>query len=332
MIKKIIRYFPRFISFVFHFNPVIAIKIFAYPVIWHNKPLYDQNAHKHKVIIQYLKRKYKKIIKGFEGKTQEADTSFADNYPVWILRWDGEDAMPPLVKACYQTLQKFSNGHKINLITKDNYHNFITLPDYILTKIKNKKLSLTHLSDIIRMCLLYEYGGLWLDSTVLLTKPLPPLPEICTRLGFWSPKDDGEIIAVCFGAKNWIIREGRWLSFCLYSSKHNILPELVRALYFAYVKRNNVFIDYFIIDYFISIAYDTLPAIRTMIDSVPENNPKVHEIHHRLGPNSEYNQALFDDICSNTFFHKLNYKDGYELHTETGKLTNYGYIIKGNLP
>jgi hypothetical protein len=327
MIMKVIRYLIKFLSFVFHFNLIIAIKLIVYPVIWKNKPVYDRNAYKHKVIMRYLKRKYRKIIKSFEGRTYGVDPSSADNYPVWILRWDGEDSMPPVVKACYQTLRKFSNGHKINLITKYNYQDFITLPDYILKKIENEKLSLTHLSDIIRMFLLYEHGGLWLDSTVLLTKTLPPLPEICSHLGFWSPKDDGEILATCFGAKNWIIREGRWLSFCLYSSKHNILPEFIRALYLAYVKKNNTFIDYFIIDYFISIAYDTLPEIRIMVDSVPENNPKVHEIHHRLNPNFEYNKVLFDDICSNTFFHKLNYKDGYELYTKTGKLTNYGYII-----
>jgi hypothetical protein len=236
--------------------------------------------------------------------------------------------MPPIVKACYQTLKKFSNGHKINLITKNNYHNFITLPDFVLKKVKNKKLSLAHLSDIIRMCLLYEHGGLWLDSTVLLTRPLTSLPEICSQLGFWTIKDDGEILATCSGARNWIIREDRWVSFCLYSRKHSILSEFVKELYLTYVKNNSVLIDYFIIDYCIDIAYDTIPEVRLMIDSVPENNPKVHEIHHRLGPNSEYDKALFDNICSNTFFHKLNYKDGYELHTKDGKLTTYGYIIE----
>jgi hypothetical protein len=64
-----------------------------------------------------------------------------------------------------------------------------------------------------------------------------------------------------------------------------------------------------------------------MIDSVPENNPKVHEIHHRLSPSSEYDKAQFDNIGSNTYFHKLNSKEEYELYTKTGKLTNYGYII-----
>jgi hypothetical protein len=327
MFKKIIRYIIKYFIFSFCFNPLIAVKLFVIPLFFLNKPIYDRNDYKHKVISGYLKRRYRKVINRFKVKKSEITPSFTDNYSIWFLWWDGEDSMPPIVKACYQTLIRNSNGHKVNLVTKDNLHSFINLPYYILKKVEKKRLSLTLLSDIIRMCLLYEHGGLWLDSTVLLIKPLPPLPEICSHLGFWTPKDDGEIITTCFGAKNWIIREGRWLAFCLYSSKNNILPEFVRALFFAYIKTNNILIDYFIVDYFISIAYDALPEIRIMIDSVPENNPKVHEIHHRLNPNYEYNKVLFDNICTNTFFHKLNWKDEYTLYTKNGKLTNYGYII-----
>ena len=327
MIKKLFIFIQRFLSFAFNFNLFIAIKLVVVPQFTKNKPEYDRNAYKHTVIKRYLKRRYRKIINRFKEKHNEVDPSFADNYPIWFLRWDGEDSMPPIVKACYQALKKYSNGHEINLVTKDNLKDYISLPDYIIKKVEKKKLSLTHLSDIIRMCLLSEHGGLWLDSTVLLTEPLPPLPEICAHLGFWTPKDDGAIITTCFGAKNWIIREGKWLSFCLYSSKHNVLPEFVRELYLAYVKTNRIFIDYFIIDYFISIAYDTLADVRIMIDSVPENNPKPHEIYHRLNLNSEYNKTLFDNMCKSTYFHKLNWKDEFKEYTKDNKLTIYGYII-----
>jgi hypothetical protein len=327
MIKKIIRHFPEFISYIFHFNPIIAIKLFVYPVIWQNKPIYERNAYKHKVIKQYLKKKYKKIINSFEGRTNKVDPSFAENYPIWLIWWQGEENMPPIVKTCFTTLKYYSNGHNVNLVTKHNYQNYVTLPDYIIKKAKKKIISVTHLADVLRLCLLYEYGGLWLDSTVLLTKPLQPLPEICSRLGFWTPKDDGNILEACFGARNWIVREDKWLTFCFYLSKHNIMAEFVRTMFFSYIKSNSIFIDYFLFDYFISIAYDTFPEIRTMINSVPDNNPKVHEIYHRLNLNYEYNKSLFDDISSNTFFHKLNWKEDHMQYTENGKLTNYGYII-----
>jgi hypothetical protein len=251
------------------------------------------------------------------------------DYPVWFLWWQGEENMPPIVKTCYLTLKYYSNGHIVNLVTKDNYRNFVNLPDYILKKVEKNIVSITHLADVLRLCLLYEHGGLWLDSTVLLTAPLP---SICSRLGFWTPKDNGNILETCFKARNWIVREDKWLTFCFYLSKQNILSEFVRTMFFSYIKSNNIFIDYFLFDYFISIAYDTSPEIRSMIDSVPENNSRVHEIYHRLNLNNEYNKLLFDDICSDTVFHKLNWKEEHKQYTENGKLTNYGYIINNYPP
>ena len=331
MVKKITRYCFKFLSFTFNFNFFIAIKLVVVPYLTRNKPEYDRNAYKHKVIKGYLKGKLRKTIYSFKDKLHEVDFSLAENYQVFSLWWQGEEDMPPIVKTCYNTLKYYSNGHKINLITKDNFRDFVNLPDYILKKAKREILSITHLSDIIRMCLLYEHGGLWLDATVLLTGPLPILPPICSNLGFWTPKDDGNILEKCFGARNWIVRENRWLTFCFYLSKNNILAEFVRAMFFSYVKTNNIFVDYFLFDYFIAIAYDTFHDVRVMIDSVPENNPKVHEVYHRLNFNFEYNKALFDEICKDTFFHKLNWKEEAREYTTNNKLTNYGYIIN-NFP
>ena len=331
MIKKIVRYGLKFLSFTFHFNPLIAIRLFFVPLLALNKPLYDRNSYKHRVIKEYLKRKFGKTINGFKEKKYEVDFSLTESYQVWFFWWQGEENMPQLVRTCYNTLKYYSNGHKVNLLTKDNFRDFVSLPDYILGKAEKKTLSVTHLSDVLRICLLYEHGGLWLDATVLLTAPLPELPQICSHLGFWTPKDDGNILETCFAAKNWIVRENRWLTFCFYLSKHNILAEFVRAMFFAYIKRNNIFIDYFLFDYFIAIAYDTLEDVRVMIDSVPENNPKVHDIYHRLNFNFEYNNVLFDEICKDTFFHKLNWKKEFREYTKDNKLTNYGYIIN-NFP
>jgi len=331
MFKKIIKYFFNFIKYIFQFNILIAFKLFIVPVFTLNEPKYSRFAYKHKVIINYLKRKFSRTINIFKHKNNIVNSSFSDKYPVWTIWWQGEENMPPIISKCYQTLKYFSNNHNVTLITKDNYMNYISLPKHIIKKARKNILSITHLSDIIRICLLYEYGGLWLDSTVLLTKPLPDLPNICSHLGFWTPKDNGEILETCFGAKNWIIREGRWLTFCLFMSKNNILAEYVRDLFFNYVKKYNVFIDYFLFDYLISIAYDTNQDIRVMIDSVPANNPKIHEILHRLNLNYEYNKTLFDEICEINDFHKLNWKEEFSEFTKDNKLTNYGYIIN-NFP
>jgi len=331
LIQRLIRHLSKMVSYAFYFNPIIAIKLFLIQQLYSIISVNKRYEYKHSVIKKYLIKNYSKLIYSFKEKQNNAEKDFPDNYTVWSIWWQGEDQMPVIVKVCFETLKKYSNGHKVNLITKNNFQHFVDLPDYILKDVKNGRISITHLSDVLRICLLYEYGGLWLDSTVLLTAPLQPLPPICSNLGFWTPKDDGNILEACFGARNWIVREDKWLTFCFYLSRHNILGDFVKTMFFSYLKRKSVFIDYFLFDYFISIAYDILPEVKKMIDSVPKNNPRVHEIYHRLNLNNEYNKISFEDILSDTSFHKLNWKENFYEYTENGKMTNYGFIIN-NFP
>lgn len=331
MIQKLIRHFKKIIYYTFNFNLLIAIKLFVIQYFYLIISKKRRFEYKHSVIKNYLQKNYKNIINEFKDKQNNTENHFSDNYAVWSIWWQGEEQMPNLVKVCFETLKKNSNGHKVNLITKNNYHHFVDLPDYILKKVENGYISITHLSDVLRICLLHEHGGLWLDSTVLLTAPLPPLPPICSHLGFWTLKDDGNILETCFGARNWIVREDKWLTFCFYLSKHNILSDFVRTMFFSYLKKKSAFIDYFLFDYFISIAYDTFPEVKEMIDSVPKNNPRVHEMYHRLNLNNEYNINLFEEVINDTSFHKLNWKENFMEYTDDGKLTNYGFIIN-NFP
>ena len=331
MIKKIFRYGLNFIYYIFNFNLIIAIRLYLVSLFKINNKKYEYFKYKHNVILIYLKKKLKKTISKYKNKRNNI-VSFNEKYPIWVFWWEGKENLPVICNTCYETIKYFSDGHKINFITKDNYKDFVNIPDYFIKKVEKKRYSLTFFSDVLRMCLLYEHGGLWLDLTVLLTKQLQPLPEICSHLGFWVPKDNGDIIQTCFGAKNWIIREGRWLSFCIYTSKNNLLPEYARELFFEYTRKFNKLIDYFLVDYIISIAYDTNIDIRVMIDSVPDNNPKIHEILHRLNMNYEYNKKLFDEITEKNNFHKLNWKENFYENTEENKLTNYGYIIKNYPP
>ena len=323
--------FIEFSHFAFNFNIIIAIKLVVIPIIFKNRSVYDRNTYKHSVKKNYLKKKYKKFINRFRERHNEVDPSFSDNCPIWFLWWQGEENMPAIINTCYQTLRYYSNGHTVNLVTKDNYDKFIDMPDHILDKVNKKHISITHFSDILRMCLLFSYGGFWLDATILLTKPLPPLPKICSHLGFWSPRDNLNIIETCYGSKNWVIREDKWISGLLYMNKNNILAEFVREMFLVYLKKTSFFMDYFLVDYFISIAHDTISDVRVMIDSVPINNPNIHEIQLRLNLNYEYNKILFDDVCKDTFFHVLTWKKKFNEFTKSNKLTNYGYIIN-NFP
>ena len=81
--------------------------------------------------------------------------------------------MPPIVQSCFQSLCSHAGNHLVHLITQENISKYVTIPDYILRKVQEGKISFTHFSDILRMCLLYEHGGLWIDATVYVSEPIP---------------------------------------------------------------------------------------------------------------------------------------------------------------
>ena len=69
--------------------------------------------------------------------------------------------MPDIVKVCYASAKHHAGQHPVILITEQNYQEYATMPDYILQKVKNHEISLTHFSDMLRIiCLknMEEYG------------------------------------------------------------------------------------------------------------------------------------------------------------------------------
>jgi hypothetical protein len=264
-----------------------------------------------KRILGILNKDYSLIISDYK-KRKDVTVKSCQLYPVWVCWWQGKEAMTEVVKICYSQLLKNANGHTINLITKDNYKEFVSLPEYILEKFNKGFISITHLSDILRVALLAKYGGLWIDSTVYT---LYGLPEFNTR--FFSVRrlrDSGLLV------------EDRWAVFLLYTEKSCILFDYLKDILFEYMKINNRFIDYFLLDYFIALGYEHIPEIQRLIDNVPFSNPYVHWLRNSM--NLKYNEQSFLALTDLTQFCKLTYKHRYKEKTNEGLLTYYGFIKK----
>lgn len=87
--------------------------------------------------------------------------------PIWVFWWTGEETAPEIVKACIKSIRRNANGHRVIFLSKDNLHDYVTLPDFIEKKHNDGNIGHAHYSDIVRISLLAEYGGVWIDSTVL---------------------------------------------------------------------------------------------------------------------------------------------------------------------
>ena len=94
-------------------------------------------------------------------------------YRIWQYWDDGVENAPDIVKACMASVEKYKGNIERIIITKDNIREYVRIPEYIYKKRDKGIISAANFSDILRTYLLAEYGGCWIDATVLLTEPLP---------------------------------------------------------------------------------------------------------------------------------------------------------------
>jgi hypothetical protein len=109
-----------------------------------------------------------------EIKTWKDNSSKEDNNlvkPKLFQYWhQGFNNLPKIVKRCYKSVDEILGvDFEIIRINYANLNEFISLPDHIIMAMNEGRMSIAHFSDIIRNKLLLEFGGLWLDSTVLIT-------------------------------------------------------------------------------------------------------------------------------------------------------------------
>ncbi len=97
--------------------------------------------------------------------TPESEHAFT----IW---YQGEEQAPPLVKACFRSMRRHLKQPLVVLDEKTLF-DWISLPDFIVRKWREGKIPHTQFSDICRIELLYQHGGLWFDATDFVTAPVP---------------------------------------------------------------------------------------------------------------------------------------------------------------
>lgn len=269
------------------------------------------------VVKKYEKFKYKSIIKWLNVRYgQEAEKIAKNgaehnrihrNAPIWIFWWQGEKAMPPIVKSCYKSVIKNAEAHPVILITKYNVEKYIDICPYIYHKVKNNEITLTHFSDILRENLLYQYGGIWMDATIYMTAPFE---ERMYTYEYYTIKGAFE--------------EWDWTGFFQAAGKNNIFTKVVSHLFDCYWKEHNCLISYLLIDCFLSVARLHSSDIDQMIKCLPQRNSNVFLL------NDCYLDQAFDinvmkEVCKKTNLHKLSYKYQHKNY-ENGKITFWKYL------
>lgn len=278
-----------------------------------------------KKLRNHILKRYDNIINNYKYSTKPK--AVFGSYKIWFMWWQGEEYMPDVIKINYKSLLKNQNGNEVIFISKDSYHAYVEIPEFILEKQRNNELSVTHLSDIIRVSLLADHGGLWLDASVYVNNLLPvefKYPYWTTKwklsshektlyplwVGFWSissiPKLD---ITQCIGV---------W-----YSSPNNPIFLCLKEFWFSYLKQENKVVYYWLTELFlIGCMYDRIPSVKSQVDDVPLNNSNIFKIRQHI--NNPYDANLFQEMTQDTFLFYLSWKVQYrEIENNTGISTLY---------
>lgn len=151
---------------------------------------------------------------------------------IWFMWLQPIGEAPEFVQENYKYLRRML-GRKLILISEDNVLELTRLPDFIIDKYRSGIISRTHFSDIVRVQLLSVYGGIWIDSTVVVTKTwLDNTPEI-TLLQQFKPGNEGNYVNV----SSWFMK---------FPKNHPYITQ-VRDVLFSYWNSENKLFDYFLI-------------------------------------------------------------------------------------
>ena len=97
--------------------------------------------------------------------------------------WFGGAVLPKSVEKCIRSWKKFCPDYEIICWNEDNFD--LTENIYASEAYRAKKWAFV--SDYVRLKVIYDIGGIYLDTDVCLLKPLEPLLEDGGYMGFEEP-------------------------------------------------------------------------------------------------------------------------------------------------
>ena len=294
-------------------NNYLLFKIFnLMDILRRILPNYHFNSLFHKLIMKWLRNNFKELIEKYNEDNDDNDDindKMHHNEKVRVMWWQGIDNAPEVVKLCYKQLKKeFSN---VTLITKDNFKDYLDLEPYVLKKFDDGFIGMPCFSDIMRVNLLYKYGGVWIDSTCFIHNLDK---RILSDNVIFTPKGKD-----FFNYK--YVPSGKWRGFFLKANKNDKVMGFLKSFFNEYWLKENYMVNFFLIDYIFEIAYqDNIGDFRTIINNIPKNNDKLYELDKLMVEDKDID---INEIKENSIF-KLNWKHKYS-QKELKSLRNYVY-------
>ena len=282
----------------------------VFKVVFSKRPLKMAYPGVSKKIEPIIRKQYSPLLKILADQYGDKSLEHKRNDTIYSSWMQGYDKAPLLVKTCLASQKKNIHDKKFVLITRENQHNYVTLPDFIEEKCSKGIIPYAVYTDLVRLELLIKYGGTWIDSTVLCTDGNYPNEMLDSDIFLYWFKEEKE--EEYRGFSTWFI------SAC----SNNKILLIARDMLYQYWRDYDCLIDYYIFHKFLWMLKDAFPE---EFAAMPQYcSYDALQIGYVLEKACDDQQM--DEFLRNSSFHKLDYRKSKEF-TEDGKRTYYKRII-----
>jgi hypothetical protein len=229
---------------------------------------------------------------------------------MWL---QGINNAPQVVQMCINSMKKNLNGNDLIILDENNIDDYISIPWDVKKKFEDGVFTKTLLSDIVRCSLLAENGGLWLDATVFVSKPI--VDNIKTTPFFTVVRNEAKELDISNKISPFLIGGSDKKLFCF-----------MRDMLYEYVRSENDLINYLLIENIFSIACEKDSKIKECVDILFDNKQDVLGLEKIL--EKPYKKEELNNILGQATFHKLSWKKKTLTQTKNMQDTVYGFLIK----
>ena len=232
--------------------------------------------------------------KYLDVQVKEQLSTDQNHLPLWSYWHQGKENAPELIQRCFESVQKYEGNRKINILSFDTIKDYVELPSRYYDLVSSGKMPVALFSDILRMYLLTQYGGVWIDSTILLTDKIPQ--EIIDS-SFCVVRKDPE-------KDN---QENKMSCYFIRADKNSPNLNAIKRTLENYWAENDFMINYFMFEHISTMLSDKTPELKAEWDKMPYLDGEIcGKLQTIMDKN--FSQEEFNELKSKTFMHKLTYK------------------------
>ena len=234
---------------------------------------------------------------------------FENDKIIWQFWFQGAHNAPALVQKCFDSVKEQMGGeYQIIILDENNLKDYIKFPPFVLQKLRDGVLSKTFFSDLLRVCLLATYGGVWLDATIYLSGKISQNLLAQDFFAFQrsaTPPSDAKVWKKFdYGYFVWdeSFKIGLLSSFLVAKAKHPLMLAL-QDLLLGFFEREESLVHYFTLQ----ILFDLLVSNEKFapLNCAVTNDTDAHLL--QLHAKEPFDATLWSEICQKTTIHKLTY-------------------------